>query len=80
MPPVVTVPSNRQDCSDFGLDVSASAPRCFFAPGPLSGGHVGLLDEHSESGGVAVKALDLSGETWWTEAIQGRGAKMMVAP
>jgi hypothetical protein len=55
-------------------------PRCFFAPGPLSGGHVGLLDEHSESGGVALKALDQSGETWWTEAIQGRGAKMMVAP
>jgi hypothetical protein len=55
-------------------------PRCFFSPGPLVAGHIGLLDEHSESGGVALKAFDLSGETWWTEAIQGRGAKVMVAP
>ena len=55
-------------------------PRCFFSPGPLAGGHVGLLDEHSEAGGVALKALDLSGEVWWTEPIQGRGAKVRVAP
>ena len=55
-------------------------PRCFFSPGPLASGHLGLLDEHSESGGVALRALDQNGETWWTEAIQGRGAKIMVAP
>jgi hypothetical protein len=55
-------------------------PRCFFSPGPLSTGHLGLLDEHSEAGGVALQAIDLSGEVWWTEAIQGRGAKVMVAP
>lgn len=55
-------------------------PRCFFSPGPLEGGHVGLLDDESETGGVVLTALDLSGEVWWTEPIQGRGAKMMVAP
>lgn len=55
-------------------------PRCFFSPGPLARGHVGLLDERSESGGVALQALDLSGEVWWTEPIQGRGAKILVAP
>ena len=55
-------------------------PRCFFSPGPLSAGHVGVLDEHSEAGGVALTAVDLSGEIWWTETIQGRGAKVMVAP
>lgn len=55
-------------------------PRCFFSPGPLEGGHVGLLDERSETGGVALQALDLSGEVCWTEPIQGRGAKIMVAP
>lgn len=55
-------------------------PRCFFSPGPLDRGHVGLLDDESEAGGVVLKALDLSGEVWWTEPIQGRGAKMMVAP
>lgn len=55
-------------------------PRCFFCPGPLSGGHVGLLDDRSESGGVVLKALDVSGDEWWSEPIQGRGAKVMVAP
>ena len=55
-------------------------PRCFFSPGPLDVGHVGLLDDHSESGGVVLKAINLSGEVAWSEPIQGRGAKMMVAP
>jgi hypothetical protein len=43
-------------------------------------GHVGLLDDRSESGGVVLKAIDLTGEVWWSEPIQGRGAKVMVAP
>jgi hypothetical protein len=55
-------------------------PRCFFSPGPLDAGHVGLLDDRSEAGGVVLKALDLSGEVTWSEPIQGRGAKVMVAP
>jgi hypothetical protein len=55
-------------------------PRCFFSPGPLELGHVGLLDDQSETGGVVLKAIDLTGEVTWSEPIQGRGAKMMVAP
>jgi hypothetical protein len=55
-------------------------PRCFFSPGPLDDGHVGLLDDQSEAGGVVLKAIDLSGDVWWSEPIQGRGAKVMVAP
>lgn len=55
-------------------------PRCFFSPGPLDVGHVGLLDDQSETGGVVLKAIDLNGEVWWSESIQGRGAKVMVAP
>jgi len=55
-------------------------PRCFFSPGPLEVGHLGLLDDQSESGGVVLKAIDLTGEVWWSEPIQGRGAKVMVAP
>jgi len=55
-------------------------PRCFFSPGPLDFGHVGLLDDHSESGGVVLKAIDLGGNVSWSEPIQGRGAKIMVAP
>jgi len=55
-------------------------PRCFFSPGPLDAGHLGLIDDQSESGGVVLKAIDLNGELFWSEPIQGRGAKVMVAP
>ena len=55
-------------------------PRCFFSPGPLDVGHVGLLNDRSESGGVVLQAIDLTGEVSWSEPIQGRGAKVMVAP
>ena len=54
-------------------------PRCFFSPGPLETEHLGLLDDESETGGVVLKALTLSGEVCWSEPIQGRG-KVMVAP
>lgn len=55
-------------------------PRCFFSPGPLQGGSLGLMDDGSEIGGVVLQAVDLEGEVRWTEPIQGRGAKVMVAP
>ncbi len=55
-------------------------PRCFFCPGPLETGHLGLLDDQSETGGVMLEAITLSGEVCWSEPIQGRGAKVMVAP
>jgi hypothetical protein len=55
-------------------------PRCFFSPGPLEDGHVGLIDDQSETGGVVLKAINLDGEVGWTEPIQGQGAKVMVAP
>jgi hypothetical protein len=55
-------------------------PRCFFSPGPLETGHLGLLDDQSETGGVVLEAITLSGEVCWSEPIQGRGAKVMVAP
>ena len=55
-------------------------PRCFFSPGPLDLGHLGILDDESETGGVVLRAIDLDGEVAWTEPIQGRGAKVMVAP
>jgi hypothetical protein len=55
-------------------------PRCFFSPGPLDLGHLGILDDKSETGGVVLRAIDLDGEVAWTEPIQGRGAKVMVAP
>ena len=55
-------------------------PRCFFSPGPLAGGRLGLLDDQSEAGGVELRAIDIGGEILWTEPIQGRGAKVMVAP
>jgi hypothetical protein len=55
-------------------------PRCFFSPGPLSSGHVGLLDARSEATGVVLRVLELTGGVEWSEPIQGRGAKVMVTP
>jgi hypothetical protein len=55
-------------------------PRCFFSPGPLDGGHVGILGNEAANGGVSLRAIDLTGKLSWTEPIQGRGAKMKVAP
>ncbi len=55
-------------------------PRCFFSPGPLQRGMLGILDDEPEAGGVELKAVDVSGKVVWTEPIQGRGAKVMVAP
>jgi hypothetical protein len=55
-------------------------PRCFFSPGPLDDGHVGLVDDQSETGGVVLEAIDMNGDLRWREPIQGRGAKVMVAP
>jgi len=34
LPPVITIPANRTDCTAYGLDTAAAAPRCFFAPVP----------------------------------------------
>lgn len=62
------------------LSFKRYGPRCFFSPGPLDGGYVGTLDDESESGGVSLRAFGLGGEVVWTEPIQGRGAKMKVAP
>ena len=55
-------------------------PRCFFSPGPLDDGHVGLIDDQSETGAVVLEAIDMNGDLRWRESIQGRGAKIMVAP
>jgi len=55
-------------------------PRCFFCPGPLETGHLGVLDDQAETGGVVLEAITVSGEVCWSEPIQGRGAKVMVAP
>lgn len=62
------------------LSFKRYGPRCFFSPGPLDLGYVGTLDDESESGGVSLRAVGLDGDVVWTEPIQGRGAKMKVAP
>ena len=54
--------------------------RCFFSPGPLQLGRIGMLEEVPEEGGVLLKALSLDGTTLWSEPIQGRAAKVMVTP
>ncbi len=54
-------------------------PRCFFSPGPAGAGTVGVIDDKAESGGVVLSAVDKDGHVLWSEPIQGRGAKVMVA-
>jgi Putative metal-binding motif len=34
LPPVITSAANRTGCTDYGLDLTSAAPRCFFAPVP----------------------------------------------
>jgi len=67
-------------CDAGELMFKRFGPRCFFSPGPLDRGHLGMLDDQSEAGGVELKAIHVDGEIRWAEPIQGRGAKIMVAP
>ena len=54
--------------------------KCLFSPGPLNGGCIGLVEGGEDNGGVTLTALDLEGRVLWVEPVQGRGAKVMVAP
>jgi hypothetical protein len=53
-------------------------PRCFFTPGPLSEGHVGVI-EVERDGRMAIQLCDVSGKQVWKEHLQGRGPKIMVS-
>lgn len=53
-------------------------PRCFFTPGPLSGGHIGRL-ELANNGDLTIQLLDSSGEAVQTETLSGAGTKFSVA-
>lgn len=53
-------------------------PRCFFTPGPLTSGKVGVL-EVERDGRMAVGLLDGAGASVWRETLRGRGSKMMVS-
>jgi hypothetical protein len=62
------------------LQFKRFGPRCFFSPGPLEQGKVGLLEESSDDGGVVLQAFELDGTMLWSEPVHGRGAKVMVSP
>ncbi len=52
-------------------------PRCFFTPGPLSAGCVGMV-ELERDGLIVVGLFDPSGVPLWREPLQGRTAKVSV--
>lgn len=52
-------------------------PRCFFTPGPLSGGHVGRL-ELADSGDLAIQLVDAQGQVVQSESLQGAATKFSV--
>ena len=58
---------------------SRFGPRCFFTPGPLSGGHVGCL-ELLQEGLLEVRLLDLDGAVRMREPLQSGGGKFVVTP
>ncbi len=62
------------------LQFKRFGPRCFFSPGPLEQGKIGLLEESSDDGGVVLQAFELDGTMLWSEPVHGRGAKVMVSP
>lgn len=54
-------------------------PRSFFTPGPLSGGHIGVLDAESD-GPIHLRLFDISGAPVWTELLHAKAsAKMTVS-
>lgn len=53
-------------------------PRCFFTPGPLVDGKVGIL-EVERDGRMAVGLFEPTGVPVWRETLQGRGAKVVVS-
>lgn len=54
-------------------------PRCFFAPGPLSGGHLGVLSV-SSAGDLILDLQDLRGNTVQREEFPAGPAKVVVTP
>jgi hypothetical protein len=52
-------------------------PRCFFTPGPIAGGKLGMLSLRAD-GQLDVSLLDLRGEVLATEALQAGAGRLVV--
>lgn len=52
-------------------------PRCFFTPGPLSAGCVGILELLAD-GNLAIRVLDMDGQVKLDEQVHGGTAKLVV--
>lgn len=53
-------------------------PRCFFTPGPLSGGHIGRLDLE-DNGDLSIQLIDDGGKAVQSETLQGAATKFSVS-
>jgi hypothetical protein len=60
-----------------GADIRRFGRRIFFTPGPISGGHVGVLESGDD--GVSIALYDLSGMPVWREALAAPASKVTVA-
>lgn len=58
-------------------DLRRFGRRAFFTPGPLAGGHVGVLEASED--GVTVALYDLAGVPIWREALAQAATKVTVA-
>jgi hypothetical protein len=58
-------------------DIKRFGPRCFFTPGPVDNGTVGML-ELTAQGSVDVRAVDLRGRVILQEEVRSTTAKLVV--
>ena len=58
-------------------DFKRFGPRCFFTPGPLSCGNIGLV-ELADNGDLAIQLVDKDGRTVQTETLRGSATKFSV--
>jgi hypothetical protein len=52
-------------------------PRCFFTPGPITGGKLGMLTLRAD-GQLDISLLDLQGKVLANEALQANAARLVV--
>ena len=64
--------ADEANCKRFG-------PRCFFTPGPISGGKLGCVELHAD-GNLELRVLGLDGGLISSQLLQAGGAKVVVAP
>lgn len=53
-------------------------PRCFFTPGPMAGGKLGIVDVE-EDGRIGIALFETSGAPLWRELLQARTSRVSIS-